>query len=345
MEILVTGGNGFVGRHLLPALQERGDSVRVLALPAEDTSWLEERSIAVYRGDVRQPETLVAPMRGVEGVVHLAAMMGVWRPTQDYYAVNVTGTEHVCRAALKARVRRVVHISSAMVYRLWVGYPVTEDAPLTPLQEPYAATKAEGDKLVQRLIAEEGLPAVIIRPGTVFGPGDRLNFGRLADRVRAGKGIIVGAGRNAVPFVFVTDLVQGLILALDHSRAVGHTYNIGNDQPLTQEELLGAIAEEIGAKPPRIRVPYHLLYSIGYALERASTLGNYRYQPLVTRHGVTLYGANNRLSIDKAWRELGYVPRVPIREGVRLTAAWYRQQESRVFESGSAGERRAEDAC
>ena len=98
--ILLTGGNGFVGRHLVSALQARGDGVRVLALPGEDTGWLEQRGVSVYRGDIRRPEALAEPMRGADGVLHLAAMMYVWRPTEDYHSVNVVGTQNVCRAAL-----------------------------------------------------------------------------------------------------------------------------------------------------------------------------------------------------------------------------------------------------
>src|SRR5438132_1363451 len=157
MDILITGGNGLLGHHLVPALQVRGDTVRVLALPGEETAWLEQRNVAIYRGDVRQPDTLVAPLHGVDTVLHLAGMMGVWRPMQDYYAVNVTGTENVCRAALAAGVRRLVHISSAMVYDMAKGRAVTEEDPLEPLDEPYSLTKAQGDLLVQRLIRKEHL--------------------------------------------------------------------------------------------------------------------------------------------------------------------------------------------
>jgi nucleoside-diphosphate-sugar epimerase len=327
MEVLVTGGNGNVGRHLVPALQGRGHSVRVLALPAEDTSWLEKHDVAVYRGDVRQPETLTAPMRGVQGVLHLAGLMGVWRPMEHYRAVNVTGTENVCRAALAEGIRRLVHVSSWTVYGRAVRKPTGEDCPLAPQREPYSITKAEADRLVQRMIVEDRLPAVIIRPGTIFGPGDHLNFGRTADRLRAGKSVIVGSGHNALPCVYVTDVVQGLLLALDHERAVGQAYNITNDRPLTQQEFLQAIAKEIGAKPPRLHVPYHALYAAAYAAERVAMVTHSQRDPLVTRHGVMLFGADNRHSIDKARRELGYSPRVELREGVRLAAAWFRQWE------------------
>jgi nucleoside-diphosphate-sugar epimerase len=336
MEILITGGNGFLGRNLILELQERGEKVRILALPTEDTTWLEKRGVAVFRGDLRNPDILTAPMRGVDGVFHLAAMMGVWRPMQDYYAVNVTGTENVCRAALANGVSRVVHISSAMVYNMASGHSVTEDDPLQPLDEPYCITKAEGDKLVQRMIAEDHLPAVIIRPGTIFGPGDHLNFGRIADRIRAGKSIIIGSGDNAVPFVYVTDVVQGLLLAMYHERAVGQAYNISNDQPLTQKELHTAIAQEIGSTPLRIHVPYYPLYAAAYTAERIATASGYRIAPFVTRHGIKLYGANNRLSIDKARRDLGYAPQVPLLKGVQLTMDWYLHQDSWVLEKAPA---------
>jgi nucleoside-diphosphate-sugar epimerase len=323
-ETLVIGGNGFLGRHLVPALQDRGDSVRVLALPTEDTGWLEGRGVMVHGGDIRQPDTLVAPMRGVDRVVHLAGMMGVWRPMEDYRAVNVTGTKNVCRAVL-ATGARLLHVSSWTVYGMGLGKTVGEDCALRPLPEPYALTKAAGDKAVQRMIAEDHLPAVIIRPGTIFGPGDRLNFGRTADRLRAGRQVIVGRGNNAVPFVYVTDVVQGLMLALENDRAVGHAYNITTDRPLTQQQLLNAIAHEIGTNAPRLHVPYHALYAASCAAERLSMLTRSQRDPLVTRHGVALFGTDNRHAIDRARQELGYTPQVEVCKGVRLAARWYRQ--------------------
>jgi nucleoside-diphosphate-sugar epimerase len=326
VEILITGGNGLLGRHLVAALQDRGDSPRVLALPGEDASWLEERGVAVHRGDIRRPETLTAPLSGVEAVMHLAGMMGVWRPVEHYHAVNVTGTENVCRAAL-VEGARVVHVSSWTVYGLAVGRPADERFPLAPFGDPYPVTKALGDMAVQRMIVNDHLPAVIIRPGTFFGPGDHLHFGRMADRLRAGKGVIVGSGDNALPFVYVTDVVQGLLLALDHERVVGQVYNITNDRPLTQRQLLHAIADEIGASPPRLRIPYRALYAAGYAAERLATLTpSRRRPPAVTRLGVKLFGTDNRHAVHKARRELGYEPGVDLHDGVRLAATWYRSQ-------------------
>jgi nucleoside-diphosphate-sugar epimerase len=323
MQIVVTGATGFLASHLIPALQERDHSVRALVLPSEDATWLNERGVAVYRGDVRQPETLTEPMRTADGVVHMAALMATWAPMQVHRAVHVTGTENVCRAALAAGVQRVVHLSSAITYTPSGGRPIEEHFPQQPLHEPHAVTKAEGDKLVQRMIAKDGLPAVIIRPEAMFGANDRINFRRLADRVRAGKGIIIGAGRNAVPFVYVADVVQGLLLALEHPGAVGQAYNITNDQRMSEEAFLRAIAEEVGGKVPRVHVPYLAMYGAATVAEWIATLT--KREPLVTRHGVQMFGSNNPLSIDKARRELGYEPRVPLRDGIRLAGSWYRE--------------------
>ncbi len=337
MEILITGGNGFLGRSVILALLERGESVRVLALPKEDTSWLERQGVRVCRGDIRNADVLVGPMQGVSVVFHLAAMMGAWCSLDEYHSVNVLGTGNVCRTALEAGVSRVIHVSTAMVYNMAIGRALTEDDPFDPLDEPYSMTKAEGDRLVQRMIAEDHLPAVIIRPGTLFGPGDRLNFGRVADRIRAGQGVIIGSGDNALPLVFVTDVVQGLLLAMDREAAAGQAYNIGNDQPLTQADFLSAVADEIGAAPPSIHVPYYPLYAAAWAAERLATLSSNRIPPFVTRHGVKVYGADNHLAIEKARCDLGYAPQVGLHEGVRMAAAWYQHQESGTLAAAPVG--------
>jgi nucleoside-diphosphate-sugar epimerase len=297
-------------------------------LPEEDRRELEPAKVAIYRGDVRRQETLTEPMRGVDTVFHLAAVHGLWRPQQDYYEINVVGTENVCRAALAAGVRRFVHVSTWAVYGMALGQPMREDLPLRPFSDVYAVTKAKADELVQRYVARNHLPGVIVRPGTMFGPGDGVNFGRMADRLRAGKAVIIGSGGNSIPFVYVTNVVDGLLLAAGQERAVGQVYNLADDSPPTQNEMWRAIAEEISAPPPRLRVPYHALYALAFLAERAVSSHAPQRQPLVTRLGVKLFGADNRIAIEKAQRELGYVPRVKVREGVRLAATWYLRRET-----------------
>ena len=324
MRVLVTGATGFVARHLIPALQRHGHSVRGLVQPAADAHGLETGGVQVFRGDVRDLVALAPAMKGVDAVIHLAAAIGVKYPMDYYVAVNVNGTANVCRAALAAGTGRLVHVSSTSVYRQGVGSPVTEDAPLAPMPDPYPVTKAAGDKLVQKMMRHDHLPACIVRTGTIYGPGDGLNFGRIADRLLARRAIVVGRGTNAVPFTYVADVVEGLVLALENPHAAGRIYNITDDRPATQEEILQAIAAGVGAVPPRVHVSYSLLYGAAYLAEGLAVITRSTH-PAVTRFGVALYGADNRFAIERARRELGYEPRVPLHEGVRLTAAWYRQ--------------------
>jgi nucleoside-diphosphate-sugar epimerase len=109
---------------------------------------------------------------------------------------------------------------------------------------------------------------------------------------------------------------------------LGKAYNIGNDLPLSQREFLSALAREIGARPPRLQVPYRVLYSVASVAERLAELTRSKREPVVTRHGVNLFGTDNRHAIDKAERELGYTPQVPLTKGIRLAAAWYEQGAS-----------------
>jgi nucleoside-diphosphate-sugar epimerase len=335
-DVLITGGNGFVGRHLVAELQARGDTVRVLALPNEDTTDLDGQGAWVFRGDIRQPRTLDAPINGVRTVVHLAAMMDVWRPLRDYAAVNVIGTENVCRAALAAGVDRIVHISSSSVYGMNLGRIVDEAFPMAPFPDPYPITKAAADAAVQRMIRNDGLPAVILRPDQIFGPGDHLHFGRRADRLRAGRGIIVGGGDNALPLVYITDVVQALLIAADHEDAVGNVYNITVEQPLSQWQVLAAIAREIGVSPPRFHFPYSALYAAGSLAERLATLAKTTRRPPLSRLGVAFVGTDNRYSMLRARDELGYRPNVTVEDGLQLTAAWYRGQAHPVVRPAPA---------
>ncbi|HYT37507.1 MAG TPA: NAD-dependent epimerase/dehydratase family protein [Ktedonobacteraceae bacterium] len=321
MKVLITGATGLLGGHLLQELQQRGKQIRALVLPVENAEKLMAQGVEVVRGDVTDASTLAPAVKDREIVIHLSGMMGVDRPRADYRLVNVTGSENLYRAAQAAGVRRFVHTSSHTVYGLGYGRFLTEKDALRPDLDPYSSTKAEGDRLIRRLMLNGGMETVILRPGTFFGPGDRLHFGRIAQRMKYGKGVIIGRGDNALPFCYVTDVVQGFLLAAYHEKAPGNVYNISNDHPLTQQEIFNAVADDVDGKRPTRHLPYPPIYYGSIVAEKIAKITHTK--PIVTPLGVMMFGTDNRHSVEKARSELGYEPKVEIREGIRLAASWF----------------------
>jgi len=322
MKVLITGATGLLGGHLIKELQQRGEEIRALVLPVENADHLRTQGVEVVRGDITDAGTLGDAVRNVDLVFHLAGMMGVWRPLADYRLVNVTGSENLYKAAQEAGVRRYVHTSSHTVYGLGYGRFLNENDPLRPDPDPYSITKAEGDRLMRRMMLTSKVETVILRPGTFFGPGDRLHFGRMAQKMKDGKGVIIGRGDNALPFCYVTDVVQGFLLAAYHEKAPGNVYNISNDRPLTQLEMFNAIADAVSGVRPKRHLPYLPIYYGAIVAEKVVARVT-RTKPIVTQLGAMMFGSDNRHSIEKARRELGFEPKVELREGILLAAAWF----------------------
>lgn len=322
MNVLITGATGLLGSHLIKELQQRGEHIRALVLPVENADGLLRQGVEVVRGDITDASTLTPAVEDIDLIFHLAGMMGVWRPLADYRIVNVNGSVNLYKAAQAAHVRRFVHTSSHTVYGLGYGRFMTENDPLRPDPDPYSITKAEADRLIRRLMLTSDMETVILRPGTFFGPGDRLHFGRMAQKTKDGKALIVGRGDNALPFCYVSDVVQGFMLAAFHENAPGNVYNITNDRPLTQLEMYNAIADAVGGTHPKIHLPYLPIYYGSIVAERVVARIT-RTKPVVSELGALMFGSDNRHSVEKARRELGFEPQVDLYEGIKLSAVWF----------------------
>lgn len=323
MTVLVTGAAGLLGGHVADRLVERGERVRIFARPGEDVARLEQRSAEVYRGDLGDRASLEAAVRGVDRVLHCAARTGPWGPEAEYEIANVFGPKSLIEAAMAAGVRRIVHISSITVHGNDVGGEADEASPTRVEPNPYTRTKIAGERLVQRMIREQGAPVTIVRPGLIYGPRDTNSFGRFAALVEQGKMIRIGSGHNHVPLIYVTDAARGIVLAGEAERAVGRTYLLVNDEPVTQNDYLNAIAGELGVPTPRRHIPLRLALALGTAAELVGHLAHMQ-QPLLTRFGVEALGGENRFNISRARKELGFRPDINLAEGVRRGIAWYR---------------------
>jgi nucleoside-diphosphate-sugar epimerase len=323
MTVLVTGATGLIGGHVVDMLKRRGLTPRVLARPDETVDRLATLGVEIVRGDLGDEASLTAAVADVDRVLHCAARTGPWGPPEEYLIANVRGLSALLDAALAAGVRRFVHLSSAIVVGTGPG-AVDEDAPLRPEPNPYSASKIEGERLLQRAIRERGAPVTIVRPGLLYGPRDAGSFGRFAELVERGQMVLLGSGENRIPLVYAEDVAEAVLLASESPRAVGRTYFVVNDEPVTQGAYLREIAAAMGVAPSVRRVPYGLARALAAGAEWSTRVARRPGPPPLTRFGIRMMGGDARISIRRAREELGFTPRVGLQEGVRRGVEWYR---------------------
>jgi nucleoside-diphosphate-sugar epimerase len=332
MKALVTGAAGFLGGHLVEMLVERGDEVRALIQPGQNPAFLQTLpGVEVVEGDLTDASSLIRAVQGMQRVYHIAAQTGPWGPEAAYNAANVQGVLDLLAAAMDAGVERIVHTSSITVYGHHLHGIVTEDHPYHAEDNPYSRTRISSEKLIFQQVKERGAAVVIIRPAWIYGPRDTTSFGRLVKLIDAGKGFMLGNGKNIVPVVYVRDVAQGLLKAGDAgNHAVGRAYTIANDQHVTQEEYLNLIADELEVSHISRRYPYSAMYLAGWLAEAIWKVKDRQRQtpPPVSTYNIALLGSNRQFSIDRARRELGYAPAFDVKRGVEEGIAWYLGRQS-----------------
>jgi len=333
MTTLVTGAGGFLGRHLTELLVEAGERPRVLLRPGESVGARAESDVDMHRGELTDRTALEAALSDVDRVLHCAARTGPWGPAREYERTNVEALETLVRMALAACVRRLVHVSSITVHGNDVRRWADESTPFREEPNPYSRSKVAGERLLERMIHEEGAPVTIVRPGWIYGPRDRASFARVARMIETGRMTVVGDGDNRLPLIYVRDAARGVLLAGEAPRATGRSYLLVNDEPVTQRDFIGAIAAELDAPIPTRRVPYGLALKLAAAAEALARLGGGRRPPPVMRYGIQLLGGDNRFIITRARDELGFEPLVDLADGVKSSVEWYRSSHE---EAGAA---------
>jgi nucleoside-diphosphate-sugar epimerase len=307
----VTGGSGFVGRHLLRRLLAEGHAVSSLDLAPFDLP-----GAHAIAGDVRDPEAARRLCRGADVVVHAAAALPSSGSRRELRSVNVDGTRTILSAARSAGVRRVVVVSSGVVYGLQPP-PVREDAVPAPI-EPYGRTKLAAEALARA----EG--AVILRPTAVVGP-ERLGLYAILFRwIDEGRRVyVLGSGRTRYQLLAVDDLVEAVVRAA-HRGCPGETYNLGATQVRTIREELEELIRRAGSASTVAPLPARpaRLVLAGLAAARLSPLSPWHYRSA---------GCDVVLDVSKARRELGWEPRRSNAEALVATYDWY------AAHSGEAG--------
>jgi nucleoside-diphosphate-sugar epimerase len=312
--ILVTGGTGFIGSHLLDKLSALGEPARCLLRRKARPRRLPAGIEAAY-GDLTSGEGVEEAVRGADTVIHLAGVTKALA-ARDYYAGNVRATETLARA-LAGRAIRLVHVSTlAAIGPSGDGTPVDEDAPPRPLTH-YGKSKLEAERTVRALAPD----AVIVRPPVVYGPRDTDVF-RMLKPISKGWMLEIGGGERWFSVIYVGDLVEGLLAA---GRGVGgRAYFLAHPQPVSWSEL-GAAAARIMARRPRVvRVPPGVAYAVGLGAEVWSQIT--RKSGIISREKVA--EARCRWWIcdtRRAAAELGFEARTPLNAGLAETLAWYKE--------------------
>ncbi len=324
MKVLVTGATGLVGSHLAEQLIKRGDRVKALVRKTSDTSHLGEKQIELVYGDLRDYESLKQAVSGVEVVYHCAALVLEWGAWKDFYQINVLGTKNLLEACLNSNIRRFVDVSTVGVYGVRSHEVVTEESPFLPSPSYYTQTKIEAERLVDKYYQEKGLPVVIIRPALIYGPRDRNLSGRVARLLGRGRMILINGGQGRAAFTYGGNVADAIILAGTRDNVIGRSYIISDDRINTWKEFLDLMAEEMGVNKPSLSVPVSLAYSLATIIEYGfKIILPWRPVPPL-RTGVKLLSIKRNFDISRAKSELGYIPRVSLKEGMMRTVKWLR---------------------
>ncbi len=325
MRALVTGANGFVGSALCRKLVERGDSVRGMVRSTSDLSLLEGVPIERVVGALDSPASLADAARDVEVVYHVAAAVSDWGPSAYFRRVNVEGTKNVLEAAVQNGVRRFVYVSSAAVHSFIGAQDMDEQSPQLPTPFPYCQSKREAEALVWGYHRRGEIAVTIVRPGDVYGPGDRVALLRLSKLLELGLMATIGRGEKLGAFTYVENLADGLILAGTLEKAAGEAYVITDGVRLTWRTYFEKLTSALGVPKPRISVNPILAYAAASALESVYRFCHIAGRPPITRYLVAHLSEDFHFSIERARQELGYEPRVGVDEAIGRTASWYKR--------------------
>ncbi|MCE9616342.1 MAG: NAD-dependent epimerase/dehydratase family protein [Lentisphaerae bacterium] len=324
MKILVTGGTGFTGKALVKRLLDDGH--QVVALDYKEgvkTQELRDWGAEVVIGTVTDRECARRCVKGVEVVQHLAAAFREMNvPEKHYSDVNVGGTRIMLEEAKAAGVKKFIYCSTCGVHGNVDNPPGGEDAPIKPA-DYYQQTKYEAEPITLEF-AKNGLPALIVRPAAIYGPGDPERFYLIYKRVASGRFPMFGSGKTLYHPLYIDNLVDALVLAQQPGQGVGQAYLIADEQYVSIEDLVRRVGKSMNVD---VKVPHYPVMPVvmaGHVCEKLCK--PFGISPPIFPRRVDWYRQNRAFKIDKAKRDLGYQPKVGLDEGLKRTFAWYKAE-------------------
>ena len=328
MNILVTGGGGFLGQALCRGLVERGHMVS--SFNRGHYPPLDALGVRQLRGDLADRDAVVAAARGCVAIFHNAAKAGAWGGYDSYHRANVIGTDNVIAACRTHGINRLVYTSTPSVTHR-ATHPVEGGtADTVPYGEHfkahYATTKAIAEKAV--LAANDAaLATIALRPRLIWGPGDAQLLPRLVQRAHAGRLRLVGNGDNLIDTTYIDNAAQAHLDAFEHlapgAACAGRAYFISNGEPKPARDIINALLAAAGAPPVTKTVPFPVAYAIGAVSEAAWRVLPLKGEPPLTRFPAEQLSTTHWYDMAPAARDFGYQPRVTIDEGLARLAAAY----------------------
>jgi nucleoside-diphosphate-sugar epimerase len=320
VRVLVTGAAGFTGGHLARALVARGYQVRALVRQQIQANELGTSGIESTIGALEDQSAVERAVKDVDVVYHIAAVYrqaGI--PRSRYRAVNATAVGQLIEACASAGVGRVVHCSTVGVHGDIAHPPANEDAPIRP-GDPYQETKVEGERLARMAATRTGVSVTIARPSGIYGPGDRRLL-KLFRGVARRRFVVLGSGEIFYHLTYIDDLVEGLRLCGEVPAAANRTYILAGGEISTLNGLVALIAAEARVPEPKWHLPVWPFWLAGAVCEAVCV--PVRVEPPIYRRRVDFFTKSRAFDISRARAEIGYAPRVGLREGIRKTLTWY----------------------
>jgi nucleoside-diphosphate-sugar epimerase len=324
MKALVTGGGGFLGQAIVKSLCRRGSEVR--SFSRQEHNALRHLGVEQRQGDLADPAAVTAAVAGCDIVFHVASKAGIWGPYNDYYRTNVLGTQNVVAACRRHRVARLIYTSSpSVIFNGQDMAGVDESVPYpSRFKAPYPETKAKAEQCI-RQANDSTLATVALRPHLIWGPGDHHVLPRLAARAKAGRLRRIGPGRKMIDTTFVDNAAEAHLLAAERlvpgGSIAGKAYFISQGEPRETWRMINDLLTASGVPPVHRSVPTPLAFLLAGFLELAHHLTRNDNEPRLTRFLVREMCASHWFDISAARRDLGYVPRISIAEGLRLLRA------------------------
>jgi len=322
---LITGATGFIGRHLTRRLLSQRRSVRLLCRAASigKLDGPTRGAAEIAEGDLRDAESVARAMRGVGRVFHCAGHVSDWGTEEQFMAVNVAGTQRLLDAACEEHVDRLVHLSSIAVFGVPSPPSFDDDSPYGPGGDLYSRTKIAGEQAALRCHRERQLPVVVLRPAVVYGPWSPWAEEPVA-MLRQGRMFLLGGGEGTCHPCYVENLVDAMILAAEHPRAVGRAYIVADDEPISFADYFNHLARMVGKAPIRRSIPLPVARAMATGFESWAGVRRSGARPLLTHAAIDMVTARSRMSMRRIRDEIGFEPRYSVSVGMAELERWFK---------------------